>query len=122
MTLEINTLTIDAADPERLAAFWTEALDWKIVHQTPEEALIAPALDRSEAPGAIAVLFQLNPDVKTTKNRWHFDLVPDDQAAEVDRLERLGARRVDIGQGDVSWVVMADPEGNEVCVLRSFTG
>jgi hypothetical protein len=82
--------------------------------------LIAPARDRSELPGAMAVLFNRNADTKSVKNRWHFDLVPDDQETEVLRLEGLGARRVDIGQQDVSWVVMADPEGNEFCVLRSF--
>ena len=53
------------------------------------------------------------------KNRLHIELDPDDQAAEVDRLLALGARRADVGQGDdVSWVVLADPEGNEFCVLR----
>jgi hypothetical protein len=57
-------------------------------------------------------------DPKRVKNRLHLDLVPDDQDAEVARLERLGATRADIGQKDVSWVVMADPEGNEFCVLR----
>jgi Glyoxalase-like domain len=61
------------------------------------------------------------PDEKLNKNRIHFDLRPDDQAAEVERLEGLGAKRIDIGQGDdVSWVVMADPEGNEFCVLRAL--
>lgn len=68
------------------------------------------------------LLFLRVPESKTVKNRLHIDLRPDDQAAEVLRLEQLGAKRVDIGQGpDVSWVVMADPEGNEFCVLRAFT-
>ena len=53
---------------------------------------------------------------KTIKNRLHFDLRPEDQAVEVARLEALGATRVDVGQGDQPWVVMADPEGNEFCV------
>jgi predicted enzyme related to lactoylglutathione lyase len=122
MSLQINTLTIDARDPARLAAFWVEALDWKIIHQDERQTLIAPVLDRAEEPGAIAVLFQQSTDAKVGKNRWHFDLVPDDQAAEVARLESLGARRVDIGQGEVDWIVLADPEGNELCVLRSFAG
>ena len=51
------------------------------------------------------------------KNRLHLDLRPDDQAAEIARFEALGARRVDVGQGDVTWVVLADPEGNEFCIL-----
>jgi predicted enzyme related to lactoylglutathione lyase len=122
MSLHINTLTIDATQPQELAAFWVSALDWHVIHQDDELALIAPARDPSALPGAVAVLFQRSPDAKTTKNRWHFDLVPDDQAAEVHRLEALGAHRVEVGQGDVSWVVMADPEGNELCVLRSFAG
>jgi hypothetical protein len=54
---------------------------------------------------------------KAVKNRLHIDLVPDDQAAEVARLEALGARPADVGQGDATWVVLADPEGNEFCVL-----
>jgi hypothetical protein len=57
------------------------------------------------------------PEPKTVKNRLHLDLRADDQEAEVRRLEALGARRIDIGQGDVTWVVMADPEDNEFCVL-----
>jgi hypothetical protein len=59
---------------------------------------------------------------KTGKNRLHFDIAPpvhDDQHAEVDRLVSLGATRIDIGQGEVSWVVMADPDGNEFCVLTA---
>jgi hypothetical protein len=64
------------------------------------------------------ILFVKVPDRKTTKNRLHFDLRPQDQAVQVERLLDLGARRVDIGQGDdASWVVLADPEGNEFCVL-----
>ena len=59
-------------------------------------------------------------DKKLGKNRVHFDLRPDDQQAEVRRLEPLGATRIDIGQADVTWVVMADPEGNEFCVSRSL--
>jgi hypothetical protein len=61
------------------------------------------------------------PEGKSGKNRLHIDLNPDDQGAEVARLEALGASRLDIGQGEVSWVVMADPEGNEFCVLTPRT-
>jgi len=64
------------------------------------------------------ILFLEVPEAKTVKNRMHLDLRPGDQQAEVSRLKALGASEVDIGQGDVSWVVMADPEGNEFCVLR----
>ncbi len=68
------------------------------------------------------ILFLRVPEGKSVKNRLHLDLRPVDQAAEVARLESLGAKRVSIGQGeDASWVVMADPEGNEFCVLRALT-
>ena len=66
------------------------------------------------------LLFLKVPDDKCVKNRLHLDLRPVDQVAEVDRLKSLGAHRVFVGQGDdASWVVLADPEGNEFCVLRS---
>ena len=68
------------------------------------------------------ILFLRVPEGKAVKNRLHLDFRPDDQAAEVARLEGLGARRVDIGQGDQSWVVLADPDGNEFCVLRVLEG
>jgi hypothetical protein len=80
--------------------------------------MIAPFDERH--PGVYPIWFQANPDDKIVKNRWHLDLAPDDQDAEVARLETMGARRVDIGQGDVPWVVMADVEGNEFCVLTSL--
>jgi hypothetical protein len=66
------------------------------------------------------VIFLKVPDDKVVKNRLHFDLRPDDQQAEVSRVLGLGATHVDIGQGDVTWVVLADPEGNEFCILRAL--
>lgn len=122
LQLRFNTVTIDAANPLRLAGFWAAALDWLIVQESSEEVLIAPDAEPGSVPGAIPLLFLRVPDTKTGKNRLHFDLVPDDQADAVRRLEELGARRTDIGQGNVSWVVMADPEDNEFCVLRSYVG
>lgn len=117
MTLRIATITIDCADPGALARWWAEALTWNITYDSPDEVVI-------EAPeGEIAspLLFIKVPDAKTVKNRLHLDLRPNDRDAEVARLEGLGARRVDIGQGpDVTWVVMADPEDNEFCVLRAL--
>lgn len=118
MSLAINSLTVDCHDPAALARFWSAALDWPVLDQGEDEVLIAPFEERH--PGVFPVLFLRNPDEKRVKNRWPYDLAPDDQAAEVARLEGLGARRADIGQGDVDWVVMADPEGNEFCVLRSL--
>jgi catechol 2,3-dioxygenase-like lactoylglutathione lyase family enzyme len=116
MSLRIECLTIDCADPDRLAAFWSEALGWRQVYADEFEVAIG---DPSAAPGVPDLLLLSVPDDKRTKNRLHLDLRPDDQHAEVARLEALGATRVTIGQaGDESWVVMADPEGNEFCVLR----
>ena len=118
MTLFVNSLTVDSRDPRALARFWSEALEWPILFEADDEVLIAPFDERR--PGVHPILFNRNDDPKSGKNRWHFDLAPTDQDAEVRRLEGLGARRADIGQGDVDWIVMADPEGNEFCVLRSL--
>lgn len=121
MTLHVNALTIDSHDPTALAEWWAAALDWVVVGVDEDgDVWVAPGTDPEEFPGAIPFLFLETPDEKTIKNRLHLDLVPDDQDAEVARLQSLGATMVDIGQGDVSWVVMADPEGNEFCVLRSY--
>jgi hypothetical protein len=115
MSLRIATVTVDCAEPGSLARWWAEALGWKITFEEPDEVVI-------EGEGATPVLFLKNPDAKSVKNRLHFDLRPGDQAKEVARLEAMGARRIDIGQGaDVTWGVMADPEGNEFCVLRALT-
>jgi predicted enzyme related to lactoylglutathione lyase len=105
-------LVIDSADPVELADFWRQVLDYKVMFSSPEE--VALARDEESFPGLIFVPV---PEAKGVKNRLHIDLNPDDQGAEVERLLALGATRVDIGQGDVRWVVMADPEGNEFCVL-----
>jgi glyoxalase superfamily protein len=118
MSIVINNLTVDCRDPRALADFWTAALGWLVIAESDEGVMIAPFEDRH--PGVHPVWFQVNPDGKSVKNRWHFDLAPHDQAAEVARLEALGARHADIGQGDVPWVVMADVEGNEFCVLKSL--
>jgi catechol 2,3-dioxygenase-like lactoylglutathione lyase family enzyme len=118
MSVVINNLTVDCRDPKALAGFWTAALGWHVVDESDEGVMIAPFTERR--PGVFPVYFQENPDDKVVKNRWHFDLAPVDQPAEVARLQALGARQADIGQGDVPWVVMADIEGNEFCVLRSL--
>ena len=118
MVLTIQCLDIDAADPDRLASFWADALGWRRTHDLVEEVVLEPP-EHSVWDGVVAdLLFLRVPDKKAGKNRLHLDLRPDDQAAEVARLELLGATQVDVGQpADVSWVVMADPEGNEFCVL-----
>ncbi len=113
MPSKIYTLTIDAFDPAALARFWAAVLDFKVTFEEADEVAI-------EGPDEkLAILFGRGVDEKVSKNRLHLDLNPDDQAAEVARLKQLGAKEVDIGQKDVTWVVMADPEGNEFCVLRA---
>lgn len=113
MPTRLYTITIDAHDPSALAKFWRQVLGYTIAFSEPDEVGIEPP-GNDEAP---AIVFLPVSDEKAGKNRVHLDLAPDDQHAEVERLLGLGARRIDIGQGGVSWVVMADPEGNEFCVL-----
>lgn len=120
MPLTINTLSVDCREPETVASFWADTLGW--IRLEGDEVMIAPGTSPADLPGAFPILFVAASDEKIGKNRLHLDLVPDDQASEVVRLEGLGARRIDIGQNTVSWVVMADPEGNEFCILRSFEG
>ncbi|MCW6005626.1 VOC family protein [Micromonospora sp. CPCC 205371] len=109
-----ENLVVDSQDPPRLARWWAEALGFQITYEKPDEVEIRRTPD--ELPGLIFVPV---PENKTVKNRLHIDLRPSDQEAEVERLVNMGARHVDVGQGDdVSWVVLADPEGNEFCVLR----
>jgi hypothetical protein len=121
MTLRIQCLCIDTADPAGLAAFWRSVLGWRMSGEGNEVVLEPPA--GSKEDGVVPdLLFLRVPEDKAGKNRLHLDLRPEDQAGEVARLEALGARRADVGQGpDVSWVVMADPDGNEFCVLRPLT-
>lgn len=122
MPLRIQCLCIDTPDPSELAAWWERALGWRRTHDTADEVVLEPPEGSPEDGVAADLLFLKVPDAKSAKNRLHLDLRPDDQEAEVDRLLELGARRVDVGQGaDVSWVVLADPHGNEFCVLRALT-
>lgn len=112
MTLEWEQVLVHAADPVALGQWWATALGWVVVHSSDDEFEIRPEPDR--LPGLDFVRLD---ESKTVKNRLHLDFRPDDQDAEVARLEAHGAKRIDIGQGDQPWVVMADPEGNEFCVL-----
>lgn len=93
-------------------------LGWRIAHESDEEWVIEPDEDSPEAAIIPEILFLRAPDQKIVKNRLHLDLAPKNQDAEVGRIIGLGATQIDIGQGDVGWVVLADPEGNEFCVLR----
>lgn len=123
MALRWQTLCVDSADPERVAAFWEAALGWHRAEETLDEIVLVPPPGSPHAEVVPELLFGRVPEHKVAvKNRLHIDLRPDrDQAEEVARLEALGATRIDIGQGEQTWVVMADPDGNEFCVLRVLT-
>jgi predicted enzyme related to lactoylglutathione lyase len=114
VSLEWEQTIVDARDPVRLGRWWTEALGWVVVNDAPDEYEIRARPDR--LPG---LLFVRVATPKAHKNRLHLDFRPDDRDAEVKRLVDFGATRVDVGQGEQSWVVLADPEGNEFCVLSS---
>ena len=122
MDLRIQCLCIDTTDPSRLAGFWESALGWRRTYDEDDQVALEPPKGSPEDGVVPDLLFLRVPEEKAVKNRLHLDLRPKDQAAEVARLEALGARRADVGQGpDVSWVVMADPDGNEFDVLRPLT-
>jgi predicted enzyme related to lactoylglutathione lyase len=113
----LAAIVLDANDPERLAAFWTEATGWSVGDRDDHGVSLRHPNDRPPDLDLIRV-----PEPKSVKGRAHLDVHPPadgDQGVEVARLEALGAVAADVGQGpDVSWVVLADPEGNEFCVLR----
>jgi Glyoxalase-like domain len=112
MALEWEQVVVHSLDPVALGRWWADVLGWVVVFSDDEEFEIRPAPDR--VPGLDFVLID---EPKQGKSRLHLDLRPDDQDAEVARFVAHGATRVDIGQGDKPWVVLADPEGNEFCVL-----
>ena len=119
MPLALHHIVIDARDLPGLARFWSQALGWPVLSERPREIVIGPDVN---AP--VGICFMPGPDPKVGKNRVHLDLTAsaDERDAEIERLIALGAQRVDIGQtGRESWTVLADPEGNEFCVVRPKT-
>lgn len=130
MALRWYTTVVDCLNVRKQAAWWAEALEWQLIHESDDECVIIPGwVDQKvmqETPWeriGPGLVFVTVPEGKTIKNRLHIDLAPhtsQDRDAEITRLEGLGARRVDVGQADdASWTVLADPEGNEFCVLSS---
>jgi hypothetical protein len=120
MAIRIATVSVDATEPRRLAQFWSDALGWELEVDGDGDVVVRPGAGHPDHDRSSHLLFLAVPEGKSGKNRIHLDLVPDDQAAEVERLEALGATRASVGQtGRESWVVMADPEGNEFCILRA---
>jgi len=123
MTSKFTELAIDCADPSGLARFWCSVLDYEV--QDEDDGIVtigSPMVPEGKnhlGPVPPTLTFAHVPEGKTVKNRLHLDVNPTDreQDEEVRRLLDLGARHADVGQGDESWVVLADPEGNEFCVL-----
>lgn len=130
MASRLTEVIIDCRDLVGQVRFWRDALGYQEVGSGDGwVALRAPGPEVTEAllregPQPPAVALVVVPEEKTVKNRVHVDLTPVDrsQADEVARLEGLGARRIDVGQSGVPWVVMADPEGNELCVMPGRGG
>jgi hypothetical protein len=120
-------LIVDSQDTRRLAAFWCEVLGYRILDEEDSVVEIGArevtAEDVRDRPVPPTLVFVPVPEDKVVKNRVHIDVSPIDQTVEqeVDRLIALGATRADVGQGEQKWVVLADPEGNEFCVLRALT-
>ncbi|HEY3879895.1 MAG TPA: VOC family protein [Trebonia sp.] len=126
MSVRWYTVVVDCHDVRAQAYWWANVLGFNIAYEADDEVVAAPPhlMDESRpvprgerGPGLVFVPV---PEAKELKNRLHIDLAPgpdDDQEAEIRRLQSLGARRVDVGQAGASWVVLADPEGNEFCVL-----
>jgi hypothetical protein len=110
--LKFDEICIDARDATALGTWWAEVLGWP--HGIDDDGDVRLHPPPGSGPDWIFIAV---PDEKVVKNRIHLDFRPDDQQAEVDRLIAMGAKHVDIGQGEQSWVVLADPEGNEFCVL-----
>ena len=128
MNVRWHSVVVDCRDAPALARWWAEVLGWKVGYEDEEESVVAPpeAFEKgaSLAARGPGLCFTPVPEAKSVKNRLHIDIAApadQDQEAIVRQLEGMGARRVDVGQesDSVTWVVMADPEGNEFCVLRS---
>jgi len=115
MTSRVAALAVDCEQPAAIAEFWCAVLGWRVVEEDEEGVSIGPP-DGSWP----TIDFLPVPERKSVKNRLHLDLRADGVSTEeeLERLRALGARPTDVGQGpDVSWVVLADPEGNEFCLL-----
>jgi len=130
MALRWYTIVIDCLDVAAQSAWWRETLGWQTVYEADDEVVIVPAHLTDELARATpweergpGLVFVPVPELKHDKNRLHIDLAPhtsDDRDGQIAALLERGATRVDVGQrDDVSWTVLADPEGNEFCVLSS---
>ena len=125
MTLRLVQIAMNARDDSAVGRFWAEALGWGVSSEEPGVTNVEPAGFAYPDPVAVCVDVIAVPEPKTVKNRVHLDLATTSAAHQADlvaRLADLGATPADVGQGDVSWTVLADPEGNEFCVLAPWPG
>jgi len=116
MPVRLHHIVIDAHDLPKLARFWTQALGWKVLSEREREIVIG-----TDENAPVGICFMPVTDQKIVKNRVHLDITTEaqDRDQEIDRLLGLGAQHADVGQtGEESWTVLADPEGNEFCVIR----
>lgn len=134
MVSRFSEIVVDCEQPRRLAEFWCAVLGYRVLDEEEGAIEIGPPDVSTEddwaewqarllrEPSPPTIVFIVVPEGKTVKNRLHIDVSPVEtsQPEEVERLIALGATKADIGQGDVSWTVLRDPEGNEFCVLRSL--
>ena len=121
MACRIGELVLDCRDPELLARFWCEVLDF-VVLDREEDGSVAIGPREGFGGAQPVIILSRTDEPKRAKSRLHFDVnaTDRDQDAELERLLKLGARPADIGQtGDEEWHVLADPEGNEFCLLKS---
>jgi hypothetical protein len=119
VTLRLVQIAVDARDDSAVGRFWAEALGWSVSSE-PGVTNVEPVGFAYPDPVAVCIDVIAVPEPKTVKNRVHLDLATTSAAHQADlaaRLQDLGATPVDVGQGDVSWTVLADPEGNEFDVL-----
>jgi glyoxalase superfamily protein len=121
MACRLTEIVIDCHDHQRLGAFWAEVLGYRVSESSDGPDDWYRQLSGPPGSGPTVLVVRTPDGPKTTKNRLHLDVnaTDRDQDMEVERVLALGATRVDIGQGEQSWVVLADPEGNEFCILRS---
>jgi catechol 2,3-dioxygenase-like lactoylglutathione lyase family enzyme len=123
MACRFSEVVVDCRDPEALAAFWSAVLGYGELSREDGAIEIGPA--EGFGGPAPTLIFSPSSDPRPAKLRWHIDVSPTDrdQDAELERLLSLGARHADVGQtGEESWHVLADPEGNEFCLLRTPVG
>ncbi len=121
MASRINELVLDCRDPEVLARFWCEVLGFVVLHREDDGSLVIGPREGSGDPQPPIILSRTD-EPKEGKSRLHFDVnaTDRDQDAELERLLGLGARPADVGQtGEEPWHVLADPEGNEFCLLKA---